>query len=41
MIASDPHAEGFYRRLGARRVRWVASKPAGRRLPRLALDLPG
>ena len=41
-IASDPHAEGFYRRLGARRVGSVASKPPGRELPLLVIDLtPG
>jgi predicted N-acetyltransferase YhbS len=31
-IVSDPHAEEFYRRLGARRVGRVASRPAGRTL---------
>ena len=40
MIASDPHAEGFYRQLGARRIGTVAAKPAGRRLPRLVFDVP-
>ena len=35
-IASDPHAEGFYRRMGARRVGRVPSTPAGRYLPLLA-----
>src|SRR5262249_32953769 len=29
-IASDPHAEGFYRRMGARRVGEVPSTPNGR-----------
>jgi GNAT superfamily N-acetyltransferase len=38
-IASDPHAEGFYRRMGARRVDEVASTPAGRMLPLLDLDV--
>lgn len=38
-IASDPHAEGFYRHLGARRVGDVPSTPAGRTLPLLVLDL--
>jgi hypothetical protein len=38
-IASDPHAEGFYRRFGARLVGYVESLPAGRRLPRLELEL--
>ena len=35
-IASDPNAEGFYRRMGARRVGRVPSTPAGRYLPLLA-----
>lgn len=34
-INADPNAEGFYRRLGARRVGEVPSTPAGRTLPRL------
>jgi GNAT superfamily N-acetyltransferase len=34
-IVSDPHAEGFYRRMGARRAGQVPSQPAGRVLPRL------
>ena len=34
-ISADPNAEGFYRRLGARRVGDVPSTPAGRTLPRL------
>jgi len=34
-IASDPHAEGFYRRMGAVRIGSVASTPRGRRLPLL------
>jgi GNAT superfamily N-acetyltransferase len=40
-IESDPNAEDFYRRLGARRVGWsTAAVPgaADRRLPRLELD---
>jgi GNAT superfamily N-acetyltransferase len=36
-IASDPNAEGFYRKLGARRVGSVPSKPASRRLPLLVM----
>jgi GNAT superfamily N-acetyltransferase len=36
-IASDPHAEPFYLRMGARRVGEVASIPAGRVLPLLAI----
>lgn len=41
-IESDPHAEGFYRRLGAQRVGAVPAPTAdepGRVLPRLHLDL--
>ncbi|MGH7785548.1 MAG: GNAT family N-acetyltransferase [Candidatus Binatia bacterium] len=38
-IASDPHAEGFYRRMGARRVGAVASAPGDRMLPVLIFDL--
>jgi GNAT superfamily N-acetyltransferase len=38
-ITADPNAEGFYLRLGARRVGEVASTPAGRTLPRLVLDV--
>lgn len=36
-IAADPNAEGFYRRVGARRVGTVPSRPAGRHLPLLEL----
>jgi GNAT superfamily N-acetyltransferase len=38
-IASDPNAEGFYRRMGAARIGSVASTPPGRRLPVLELRL--
>lgn len=38
-IASDPNAEGFYRRMGARRVGEVASSPVGRMLPLLIFAL--
>ena len=38
-IASDPNAEGFYRRMGARRVGDVAAAPAGRMLPLFMFDL--
>jgi ribosomal protein S18 acetylase RimI-like enzyme len=38
-IASDPNAEGFYRKMGARRVGEVPSRPAGRRLPLLLLPV--
>jgi GNAT superfamily N-acetyltransferase len=34
-ITADPNAEGFYQRMGARRVGEVPSTPAGRTLPRL------
>lgn len=34
-IVSDPHAEAFYRRLGAHRRGEVESRPAGRQLPLL------
>ena len=36
-IVSDPHAEGFYQRMGARRVGNAPSRPEGRTLPVLAL----
>lgn len=39
LIASDPHAEGFYLRMGAQRVGEVASTPAGRSLPLLRVAL--
>ena len=39
-IVSDPNAEGFYRRMGARRVGEAAATPAGRMLPVLVLDVP-
>jgi GNAT superfamily N-acetyltransferase len=38
-VVSDPNAEGFYLALGARRVGYSESLPAGRRLPCLELDL--
>ncbi|MFQ5962592.1 MAG: GNAT family N-acetyltransferase [Candidatus Methylomirabilales bacterium] len=38
-IASDPNAEGFYRRRGAQRVGAVPSTPEGRTLPLLVLEL--
>jgi GNAT superfamily N-acetyltransferase len=40
-IASDPNAEGFYRRMGARRIGEIASSPAGRTLPVLVVDVSG
>ena len=39
-IASDPNAEGFYRKLGARRLGSVPSQPAGRHLPLLEIEAP-
>jgi GNAT superfamily N-acetyltransferase len=38
-IASDPNAEGFYLRMGARRIGEEPSTPAGRMLPLLLFDL--
>ena len=38
-IASDPHAETFYLRMGARRIGDVPSTPEGRRLPLLEIAL--
>jgi GNAT superfamily N-acetyltransferase len=38
-IASDPNAEGFYRRMGARRVGSVPSTPTGRELPLLVIEI--
>jgi GNAT superfamily N-acetyltransferase len=42
-IESDPNAEGFYARLGARRIGWTAAPVPGeadRCLPHLVLDHP-
>ncbi|MFZ2361702.1 MAG: GNAT family N-acetyltransferase [Anaerolineae bacterium] len=36
-IVSDPHAEGFYRRMGASRVGEAPSRPEGRTLPGMIL----
>lgn len=36
-IASDPHAEGFYLRMGASRVGETPSQPEGRTLPLLTV----
>jgi GNAT superfamily N-acetyltransferase len=38
-IASDPYAEGFYLRMGARRVGECPSTPSGRTLPLLVLGV--
>ena len=40
LILSDPHAEGFYRRMGARRVGERVAPETGRRLPLLRADCP-
>lgn len=40
-IASDPHAEGFYLAMGARRVGEVGSTPRGRTLPLLVIEVSG
>ena len=40
-IASDPFAEGFYRRMGARPAGTVPSTPRGRTLPLLLLRVDG
>ncbi len=41
-ISADPNAEGFYQRMGARRIGEVSSEIDGqtRRLPRLSVDVP-
>jgi GNAT superfamily N-acetyltransferase len=38
-VASDPNAEGFYRRMGARRVGDIPARPLGRTLPLLVVEL--
>jgi hypothetical protein len=38
-IASDPYAEGFYLKMGARRVGEWPSTPRGRTLPLLMLEV--
>lgn len=38
-LASDPHAEPFYRAMGARRVGEVEATSTGRSLPLMQLDL--
>ena len=38
-IASDPNAEGFYRRMGARRVGEIPARPLGRVLPLLVIEI--
>lgn len=40
VIVSDPNAQGFYRKLGARPAGCVPSRPQGRRLPRMVLPIP-
>lgn len=39
VIASDPNAEGFYLRQGARRLQMVETQPPGRKIPLLGLVL--
>lgn len=39
MIVSDPHAESFYRKMGAVRVGQQASTPEGRMLPVLMFNI--
>jgi GNAT superfamily N-acetyltransferase len=38
-VVADPNAEGFYRKLGFRRIGEWPSVPAGRRLPMLEADV--
>lgn len=38
-IASDPNAEGFYKKMGAQSVGTVPSRPEGRTLPLLTLKV--
>jgi len=38
-ISADPNAEGFYKRMGARRIGEVATEIEGRTLPRMTIDL--
>ncbi|WP_161569552.1 GNAT family protein [Veronia nyctiphanis] len=38
-ITSEPNAEGFYRKMGAVTVGEFQSKPAGRVLPMMELEL--
>lgn len=38
-VASDPNAEGFYLKMGARRIGSVPSSPAGRRVPLLEINI--
>lgn len=39
IIDSDPNAEGFYLKMGAKRIGLTPSRPEGRMLPRLELIL--
>jgi len=38
-IASDPNAQRFYRRMGALPAGFVPSRPRGRQLPLLVIDV--
>ena len=39
-IVADPYAVAFYEKLGARHIGTLASRPAGRELPVLRLEVP-
>ena len=39
VIVSDPNAQGFYERMGAKRIAMVESVPSGRMLPKLSCKL--
>jgi GNAT superfamily N-acetyltransferase len=38
-VVADPHALGFYQKMGAQKIDEVPGRPPGRRLPRLRLAL--
>ena len=38
-VVSDPNAESFYVKMGARRIGYVSSKPEGRQLPLLEVTI--
>lgn len=40
LIESDPNAEGFYLKMGAKRIGSIKSKPTGRMLPLLEMLVP-
>ena len=39
IIISDPNAEGFYQEMGAKRIKFIDSKPKGRVLPVMELSI--